>query len=63
VFAFRTDAPDRSDYSKHRRADNSGIGLPVRGPSVPASGGRPDFLGVPESKSVSPERSEGWKMV
>jgi hypothetical protein len=47
VLPLRADAPHHGCESKHDTHDNSGVGLPVLGLSVPTTGGRPDVLGVP----------------
>ena len=46
MLSVRAHAPRHRDYTEHDRAHDGGVGFPIRGLRVPASGGRPDVFGV-----------------
>jgi hypothetical protein len=45
--AIGAELPGDGNDASHDNAGDDGVGLPVRGLSVPATSGRPDVLGVP----------------
>ena len=47
VLALGAKTPSRSDDPEHGCAHDGSVEFPVRRPRIPASGRRPDFLGIP----------------
>jgi len=52
MLTLGAEAPGRGNNSDDCSADDGRVGFPVRRLSVPASCGRPDFLGIPSEMTL-----------